>query len=43
VTSRLPFRLPSGYAALDWQMEIEGATAVQSAGMATAMAEMADI
>lgn len=43
VTGRLPFRLPSGYAGVDWQMEIEGATAVQAVGMATAMAEMADV
>jgi hypothetical protein len=42
VTSRDPFRLPSGYMALDWQMEIEGTTAVQGAALATSMAEIAE-
>lgn len=41
VTSRNPFRLPSGFLALDWQMEIEGATAIQGAAIATSVTELA--
>lgn len=42
VTSRVPFRLPSGFLALDWQIEIEGTSAVQSAALATSIAELAE-
>lgn len=41
VTSRNPFRLPSGNMFLDWQIEIEGTAAVQSATIATSTAEIA--
>jgi hypothetical protein len=41
VSSRNPFRLPSGFMALDWQMEIEGTSAVQGAAIATSMTEIA--
>jgi len=42
VSSRDPFRLPSGFMAMDWQVEIEGTTAVQGAALATSMAEIAE-
>jgi hypothetical protein len=42
VGGRDPFRLPSGYMALDWQVEIEGTPAVQNVAIATSMAEIAD-
>lgn len=40
VASRNPFRLPSGFMAFDWQIEIEGTAAVQGVAMASAMAEL---
>lgn len=41
VASREPFRLPSGYMALDWQLELEGTAAVQTMAIATSMIELA--
>ena len=41
VTSYNPFRLPSGFMAASWQMEIEGTAAVQGAAIGTSMTEMA--
>ena len=43
VASATPFRLPSGYLARTWQIELEGTTAVQSAAIATSMAELAQV
>ncbi len=43
VASRNPFRLPSGFMAFDWQIEIEGTAAVQGVAMASAMAELKNI
>jgi len=43
VSSREPFRLPSGYMAFDWQVEIEGTTAVQLVSIATSMAELSEV
>lgn len=42
VTDRNGFRLPDGFAAPDWQMEIESATPVQEASLATSMKELAE-
>jgi hypothetical protein len=41
VASRNPFRLPGGYMALDWQMELETTGAVQGCVLATSMQELA--
>lgn len=41
VAGRNPFRLPSGFLAQDWQIEIEGANAVQSVAISTSIAELA--
>jgi hypothetical protein len=41
VASYNPFRLPSGFMAASWQMEIEGTGAVQGAAIGTSMTEMA--
>jgi hypothetical protein len=41
VTSRYPFRLPGGFAALDWQLELIGTHAVQGVAMASTMQELA--
>jgi hypothetical protein len=41
VTSRSPFRLPSGFAALDWQIEATGTQAIQGMAMASSMEELA--
>jgi hypothetical protein len=41
VGSRAPFRLPSDYLALDWQLEIEGTAAVQGVVLATSIHELA--
>jgi hypothetical protein len=43
VASAETFRLPSGYMATDWQIELEGSGAVQSAAMATSIAELAEV
>lgn len=40
VASRNPFWLPSGYAAMDWQIEIETTGAVQGAVLASSMDEL---
>jgi hypothetical protein len=42
VTDRNGFRLPDGFAAPDWQIEIESATPVQEASLATSMKELAE-
>lgn len=42
VTSRNPFRLPSGFMASDWQVELETATDVVYAAIAGSMTELAD-
>jgi hypothetical protein len=41
VTSRAAFRLPSGFAALDWQIEATGTQAIQGVAMASTMQELA--
>jgi hypothetical protein len=41
VASRAPFRLPSGFLALDWQMELEGTQPVQGCSLGTSIAELA--
>lgn len=41
VTSRNPFRLPAGFMAMDWQLEISGSGAVQYAAIAGSMTELA--
>jgi hypothetical protein len=43
VTSRSPFRLPSGFAALDWQLELSGTQPIQGAAIATSMEELAQV
>jgi hypothetical protein len=43
VTSRNPFRLPSGFSALDWQIEAESSLPVQLINMAGTMQEIADL
>ena len=40
VSSSDPFRLPAGFMASTWQMEIEGATPVQGAALGTSMLEL---
>ena len=40
VTSRDPFRLPAGFRATDWQIEVEGTNPVQSVMMAHSVAEL---
>jgi len=40
VTSASPFRLPSGFEATTWQIEIEGSSPVQYAMLATTVAEL---
>jgi hypothetical protein len=41
VTSRMPFFLPAGFMALDWQFEVETTGAVQGIAIAHTMAELA--
>jgi hypothetical protein len=41
VTSKNPFRLPSGFRGQDWQIEVEGTAAVQMVALASSMAELA--
>jgi hypothetical protein len=41
VANRNPFRLPAGFMAMDWQIELQGATAVQGMAMAGSMTELA--
>lgn len=40
VVSREPFRLPSGFRAMDWQLEISGTQPVQAVVMASSMSEL---
>lgn len=42
VTSANSFRLPSGFLAWDWQIELEGTQPVQQAALATSMAELTE-
>jgi hypothetical protein len=41
VTSREPVRLPSGFTATDWQLQVETANAVQAVVLATTPKETA--
>ena len=41
VTSRSPFRLPGGFLALDWQMELDGTQPVQGCALGTSITELA--
>lgn len=43
VQGRSPFRLPAGFMALDWQMELQGDDAVQGVAMATSMQELSNV
>lgn len=43
VTGRNPFRVPSGYLGLDWQIEIEGTQAVQVVFLASSMQELSTV
>lgn len=43
VASNNPFRLPSGFLAQRWEIEIEGTSAVQSAAIGTSVAELAAV
>jgi hypothetical protein len=43
VTSRNPFHLPSGFMALDWQLEGETASAVQGFALASTMRELSQV
>ena len=43
VASSGPFRLPAGFMATDWQVDLEGTGAVQSAALATSIAELAQV
>jgi len=43
VTSQTPFRLPSGFRAHDWQLEVEGTAAVQMVAIASSVEELAAI
>jgi hypothetical protein len=43
VTNNAPFRLPSGFMATDWQMQVQGAGSVQLVAMAHSMAELKQI
>jgi hypothetical protein len=43
VTSRDPFRLPSGFRAFDWQVEVEGQNAVQGVAIATSVEELSQV
>lgn len=43
VANNSPFRLPSGFLAQSWQLEIEGTSATQSVAIATAVAELAQV
>ncbi len=43
VTSRQPFRLPSGFLAFDWQMEVESASPVQVVALAHNVSELGQI
>lgn len=43
VANRQAFRLPAGFMAVEWQVELEGTGAVQSAAIATSIAELAQV
>lgn len=43
VTSRDPFRLPSGFRAFDYQIELEGTNAIQGVAVATSMEELKQV
>lgn len=43
VISNNPFRLPSGFLAQRWEIEIEGTSAVQSVALGTSVAELASV
>jgi hypothetical protein len=43
VAGRQPFRLPSGFTALDWQIEVSGTHAVQGMAMANTMSELEQV
>lgn len=43
VTSRAPFRLPSGFRAFDYQIELEGNLPIQAVAVASTMRELAEV
>jgi hypothetical protein len=43
VANRQAFRLPAGFMAVEWQIELEGTGAVQTAAIATSIAELAQV
>lgn len=43
VTSRNPFRLPSGFRAFDYQIELEGTNAIQGCAVASEIKELAQV
>ena len=43
VTSRSPFRLPSGFRAFDYQIELEGTNAIQAVVVATSVEELKQV
>lgn len=43
VMGRSPFRLPSGFSAMDWQIEVSGIYPVQGVVLATMMEELAQV
>lgn len=43
VANRQAFRLPAGFMAVEWQLELEGTGAVQSAAIGTSIAELAQV
>jgi hypothetical protein len=43
VADRNPFRLPSGYRAFEFQIELEGTNPVQDAAIATSVEELKQV
>lgn len=43
VTGQTPFRLPAGFMAQSWQIELEGVNAVQGIALATSIQELAQV
>lgn len=43
VTQQSPFRLPSGFLAQQWQIELEGGVAIQGAAVASSISELATV
>lgn len=43
VANRNPFRLPSGFRAFDWQVEVEGQNPVQGVAIATSVEELSQV